>query len=168
MAAAFLAMNETYAKQLIPVYEVSPDEALNLDLAQARADSLKDQFVMDMHTHFLRDDTPIRSFITQRETVGKAGWNPLLVGKPQTIDDLKFPNYFKEIFLDSDTKVACFTNTCHTAFLLLAKGQVVTTIFPPLFVWADARYLTGVWCVLATTYNEDAQSCITMVDIVQA
>ena len=111
MAAAFLAMNETYAKQLIPVYEVSPDEALNLDLAQARADSLKDQFVMDMHTHFLRDDTPIRSFITQRETVGKAGWNPLLVGKPQTIDDLKFPNYFKEIFLDSDTKVACISGS---------------------------------------------------------
>ena len=47
-------------------------------------------------------------------------------------------------------------------------GQVVTTIFPPLFVWADARYLTGAWCVWATTYNEDAQSCITMVDIVQA
>jgi len=48
------------------------------------------------------------------------------------------------------------------------KGQVVTTIFPPLFVWADARYLTRAWCVWATTYNEDAQSCITMVDIVQA
>ena len=67
-----------------------------------------------------------------------------------------------------DATVACFTNACHTAFLLLAKGQVVTTIFPPLFVWADARYLTGAWCVWATTYNEDAQSCITMVDIVQA
>ena len=47
-------------------------------------------------------------------------------------------------------------------------GQVVTTIFPPLFVWADARYLTRAWCVWATTYNEAAQSCITMVDIVQA
>ena len=30
-------------------------------------------------------------------------------GKPQTIDDLKFANYFKEIFLDSDTKVACIS-----------------------------------------------------------
>ncbi len=47
-------------------------------------------------------------------------------------------------------------------------GQVLTTISPPLFVWADARYLTGACCVWATTYNEDAQSCITMVDIVQA
>ena len=42
----------------------------------------------------------------QREAVGKAGWNPALDGKQQTIEDLKFANYFKEIFLDSDTKVA--------------------------------------------------------------
>ena len=111
MAAAFVAMNETYAKTGSPIYEVLTGEAQNLDVAQARADGLKNQFVMDMHTHFLRDDTPIRTFVAQREAVGKAGWNPTLVGKPQTIDDLKFPNYFKEIFLDSDTKVACISGS---------------------------------------------------------
>ena len=61
---------------------------------------------MDMHTHFLRDDTRLENFVRARETVGKAGWNPALVGKPQTLEDLKFANYVKEIFLDSDTKVA--------------------------------------------------------------
>ena len=66
---------------------------------------------MDMHTHFLREGTPIRAFVAQREAVGKAGWNPALVGKPQTIDDLMFPNYVKEIFLDSDTKVACISGS---------------------------------------------------------
>jgi hypothetical protein len=111
MAAAFVAMNEVYAKNSQPVYEVLKREATNLDVAQARADSLKGQFVMDMHTHFLRDDTPIRAFVAQREAVGKAGWNPALKDKPQTIDDLKFPNYFKEIFLDSDTKVACISGS---------------------------------------------------------
>ena len=45
-----------------------------------------------------------------REAVGKAGWNPGLAGKPQTIEDLKFDNYFKEIFLDSDTKVALISS----------------------------------------------------------
>jgi len=50
-------------------------------------------------------------WIAQRETVGKAGWNPALVGKPQTIQDLMFPNYVKEIFLDSDTKVACISGS---------------------------------------------------------
>jgi predicted TIM-barrel fold metal-dependent hydrolase len=107
MAAAFVAMNETHGQ----MYEVARGEADDLQLAQARTDSLKNQFVMDMHTHFLRDDTPIKVFIAQRETVGKAGWNPALVGKPQTIDDLKFPNYFKEIFLDSDTKMACISGS---------------------------------------------------------
>ncbi|MEK6246147.1 MAG: amidohydrolase, partial [Pseudomonadota bacterium] len=111
MAAAFVAMNETYAKDGRPLYEASRAEAATPALAQARAEGLKGQFVMDMHTHFLRDDTPIRAFVAQRETVGKAGWNPMLVGKPQTIDDLKFPNYFKEIFLDSDTKVACISGS---------------------------------------------------------
>ena len=80
MAAAFLAMNEVHAKNSAPIYEVLKGEAANLDVAQARADSLKNQFVMDMHTHFLREGTPIRAFVAQREAVGKAGWNPLLVG----------------------------------------------------------------------------------------
>ena len=46
-----------------------------------------------------------------REAVGKAGWNPALAGKPQTIDDLKFANYFKEIYFDSDTKVALISGS---------------------------------------------------------
>jgi predicted TIM-barrel fold metal-dependent hydrolase len=111
MAAAFAAMNEVHAKGGEPLYRVEKNEATNLDVAQARADGLKNQFVMDMHTHFLREGTPIRTFVAQREAVGKAGWNPTLVGKPQTIDDLMFPNYFKEIFLDSDTKVACISGS---------------------------------------------------------
>src|ERR687895_2981813 len=111
MAAAFVAMNEVYAKNSQPFYEVQKGETTNLDVAQARADSLKNQFVMDMHTHFLREGTPIRAFVAQREAVGKQGWNPALKDKPQTIEDLMFPNYFKEIFLDSDTKVACLSGS---------------------------------------------------------
>ena len=102
MAAAFLAMNEVYG----PLYDVSRAEAQTPEMAKDRAKELAKQFVMDCHTHFLRDDTRIMTFVRQREAVGKAGWNPALAGKPQTIDDLKFANYFKEVFLDSDTKVA--------------------------------------------------------------
>src|SRR5687767_5742872 len=111
MAAAFAAMNQVHAKGGQPIYRVEKNEAKDLEVAQARADSLKNQFVMDMHTHFLREGTPIKTFIAQRETVGKAGWNPLLKDKPQTINDLMFPNYVKEIFLDSDTKVACISGS---------------------------------------------------------
>ena len=107
MAAAYIAMNDTHG----PLHTVSRAEAATPELAQARADGLKGQFVMDMHTHFLRDDTRIMTFVRQREAVGKAGWNPALAGKEQTLEDLKFANYFKEIFLDSDTKVACISGS---------------------------------------------------------
>jgi uncharacterized protein len=106
MAAAFLAMNEVYG----PLFEVSAAEAADKELADERAKGLASQFIMDTHTHFLRDDTRITGFVRQREAVGKAGWNPALAGRPQTIEDLKYDNYFKEIFLDSDTKVALISS----------------------------------------------------------
>lgn len=107
MAAGFVAMNETFG----PLFDVSRAEAATPEMAGERAKALSKQFIMDMHTHFLRDDTKIMVFVRMREAVGKAGWNPLLVNKPQTIEDLKFPNYFKEVFLDSDTKVACISGS---------------------------------------------------------
>src|SRR6185295_17663409 len=96
MAAAFVAMNDVYG----PIFGVSPAEAQNPDIASERAKGLSGQFIMDMHTHFLRDDTRLENFVRSREAVGKAGWNPGLVDKPQTLEDLKFNNYFKEIYLD--------------------------------------------------------------------
>jgi len=107
MATAYVAMNEVYGT----LFGASPAEAKNVDLAQARADGLKDQFIMDGHTHFLRNDTRLVGFARMREAVGKAGWNPELAGKPQTLDDLKYPNWFKEVFLDSDTKVALISGS---------------------------------------------------------
>jgi uncharacterized protein len=107
MAAAFVAMNDTFG----PMYLVSRAEAQTPELANARAAGLKGQFIMDMHTHFLRDDTRLEGFVRGREAVGKSGWNPALAGKPQTLDDLKFANYFKEIYMDSDTKVALISGS---------------------------------------------------------
>ena len=105
MAAAFVAMNETYG----PIFGVSRAEAATPEMANERAKALSGQFIMDMHTHFLRDDTRIQSFLLQRQAVGKAGWNPAIKVEEQTIEDLKFANYLKEIYLDSDTKVACIS-----------------------------------------------------------
>jgi predicted TIM-barrel fold metal-dependent hydrolase len=106
MAAAFVAMNEVYGR----LFDASRAEAADKDMANERAKALSGQFIMDTHTHFLRDDTRIQTFVLQRQAVGKAGWNPGLVDKPQTIEDLKFNNYFKEVFLDSDTKVALLSS----------------------------------------------------------
>ena len=69
MAASFVAMNEVYG----PLFDVSKAEAATPAMAQERASALKDQFIMDMHTHFLRDDTRIMTFVNMRNAVGKAG-----------------------------------------------------------------------------------------------
>jgi len=106
MAASFLAMNQVYGN----LFAVTPAEAATPAMADERAGALKDQFIMDMHTHFLRDDTRIMSFVNMRTAVGKAGWNKQLADKEQTIEDLKFNNYKKEIFLDSDTKISLISS----------------------------------------------------------
>ena len=107
MAAGFAALNGAFG----PLFEVSEAEAMTPELAQQRAESLSGQFIMDMHTHFLRDDTRLQNFVRLRESVAAQGWNPQLSGAgPQTLEDLKFDNYFKEIFLDSDTKIALISS----------------------------------------------------------
>src|SRR3984893_17847913 len=106
MAASFVAMNEVYG----PLFDVSKAEAATPAMAQERATAFKDQFIMDMHTHFLRDDTRNMNFVNMRAAVGKAGWNKSLSEKEQTIEDLKYGNYIKEMFLDSDTKIALISS----------------------------------------------------------
>ncbi|WP_296815213.1 amidohydrolase family protein [Brevundimonas sp.] len=107
MAAGFAALNGAFG----PMFEVSAAEASDLGLAQERSEGLRDQFIMDMHTHFLRDDTRLTSFVRLRESVIQRGWNPQLSASgEQTIEHLKFDNYFKEIYLDSDTKIALISS----------------------------------------------------------
>ena len=43
------------------------------------------------------------NFVRSREAVGKAGWNPTLVNKPQMLDDPKYNNYFKQLALISSS-----------------------------------------------------------------
>ena len=106
MAASYVAMNEVFG----PFFDATQAEAATPALADERANALKDQFIMDMHTHFLRDDTRIMNFVEMRKAVGKAGWNKELSDKEQTLEDLKYNNYVKEIFLDSDTKIALISS----------------------------------------------------------
>src|ERR1700737_757464 len=106
MAASFVAMNEVYG----PLFDVTKAEAATPAMAEDPATPVKDQFIMDMPTHFLRDDTRIMTFVDMRNAVGKAGWNKELSDHEQTIEDLKFNNYKKEMFLDSDTKISLISS----------------------------------------------------------
>jgi predicted TIM-barrel fold metal-dependent hydrolase len=109
MAAGFLAMNQVYGQ----FFAVAAAEAATPDVAAARADALKDQFIMDLHTHHLHESMSqdvFDMFLSMRGLARAAGWNPVLPDRPGTNADLLYDNYIKEIFLDSDTKVALISS----------------------------------------------------------
>lgn len=123
MAAGFLAMNRVYG----PLFAVSEAEAATPELAEERAQGLKDQMVLDAHTHFVRVGSTATGLLRQRDAVGNLlHWNKDLEGKQATIKDLEYDSYFKEIYLDSDTKVALLTNAPadDPADWLLSQEQV--------------------------------------------
>jgi predicted TIM-barrel fold metal-dependent hydrolase len=100
MAAAFLAMNEVFG----PVFAVSPAEAQTPGVAAQRAGALSGQFIIDAQTHFVRDDFRQEGLLDLAK-YAKQNWNPALAGE-SSLARYKFENYVKEVFVDSDTKVA--------------------------------------------------------------
>jgi hypothetical protein len=104
MAAAFVAMNDVFG----PIYNVARAEATDPGVADARAGRLAKQFIFDCQTHFVRDD--YRTDISGITKFAKAHWNPDMEGEI-TLDRLKFSNYVKEIFVDSDTDVVILSGS---------------------------------------------------------
>src|SRR5687767_7188236 len=100
MAAAFLAMNEVFGK----VFDVAPAEAAEPGVAIARAHGLAGQFIVDVQTHFVRDDFKQDGLLGLAQ-YAKQHWNPAIT-KENDLYRYKFENYVKEVFVDSDTKVA--------------------------------------------------------------
>jgi uncharacterized protein len=123
MAVAFLAMNEVFG----PVWQVSEAEAADTDLSEARAKGLKKQFIFDDQTHFVRDDFDKEGLLG----LGKYAvehWNPDMIKDiPLVLQRYKFQNYLKEIFMDSDTKVALLTSAPFDdpSWWLLSNEQIV-------------------------------------------
>jgi uncharacterized protein len=103
MAAAFVAMNEIYGGN---VFQVTPAEAHEPELAQARAQGLAGQFIFDVQTHFVRDDFDHKELLGLAEFASQH-WNTKM--KAEGVASLaryKFQNYVKEVFYDSDTSLA--------------------------------------------------------------
>jgi uncharacterized protein len=100
MAAAFLAMNEVFG----PLFSVSRAEAATPGVADERAGALAGQFVFDCQTHFVREDYGQKALLGLAQ-FAKAHWNPALANETD-LTRFMFANYLKEIFVDSDTKVA--------------------------------------------------------------
>jgi len=100
MAAAFVAMNEVFGH----VFDVSLAEAQQPGVAAARSGALAGQFIVDVQTHFVRDDFK-QAGLLDLAKYAKKNWNPAIAGE-NDLARYKFENYVKEVFVDSDTKVA--------------------------------------------------------------
>ena len=100
MAAAFLAMNEVFGR----VFDVTLAEAQQPGVAAARSGALAGQFIVDVQTHFVRDDFK-QAGLLDLAKYAKKNWNPAIAGE-NDLARYKFENYVKEVFVDSDTKVA--------------------------------------------------------------
>ena len=99
MAAAFLAMNRVYGA----VFDVGVAEAAEPASAAARAARLREQAVIDVQLHFVRDDFAWDGILELGEYAKR--WNPVLEREGVTMQRYKFENFLKEVFLDSDTRV---------------------------------------------------------------
>jgi uncharacterized protein len=83
MAVAYLVMNEVYGS----LFAVSRAEAATPEHAEARSRLLRDQFIMDLHTHHLHEPLPpdvFDMFLGMRKQVRDIGWNPEIPNGPGT------------------------------------------------------------------------------------
>jgi predicted TIM-barrel fold metal-dependent hydrolase len=103
MATAFVALNDVFG----PIFEVAPAEAAEPAAAAQRANRLAGQFILDDQVHFVRDDYKVEEILGLAKYAGEH-WNPAIAKDRLglTLDRYKFDNFLKEVYLDSDTKIA--------------------------------------------------------------
>ena len=103
MAAAFAAMNTVFGK----FFTV---DAAELFEPAAAAEKKTDYFIFDVQNHHVAvghqraDKIDVLEFRRAGATL-----NPDLRTRPAVLSDLYLENYIKEVFLDSDTDMACIT-----------------------------------------------------------
>ena len=123
MAAAFLAMNHVFG----PVWDVSEAEAADKDMADERAKRLSDSSSSTTRR------TSCATISTRKGLLGlgkyaSEHWNPKMLDKvPLVLQRYKFENYLKEIYLDSDTKVALLSGAPFDdpTWWLLSNDQII-------------------------------------------
>ena len=106
MATAFMAMNQVFGD----FFAVQAAETLEPDAAAA---GRVDYFIFDVQTHHV---APGRAELVMGNdisplTLRRTGalFDPALAAREARPEDLYLQNYIKEVFLDSDTSIACIT-----------------------------------------------------------
>ena len=123
LAAAFVAMNAIHGN----VFTVQAEEAFDSNIAQSKRNG--PLFILDMHTHFVRDDFPLDEVTSRFILLGDAliqleralldahkryhadDYGLVNTGDlQQDLNQIKIQNYIRFIFLESDTNVALLSD----------------------------------------------------------
>lgn len=125
MAAAFLAMNDVFG----PLFDVSRAEAAQPEASMARAAGLRNQFIFDDQTHFVHDGFNQEGLLGLGVFAAE-NWNRTLKGEQLTLAYYKFDNYMRQIFINSDTKIALLSGAPFDdpAWLFLPNEQIADTV----------------------------------------
>lgn len=101
LAAGFVAMNEVFG----PIFSVNDAEAADSDMADERAKHLAGQFIFDDQTHMVHDGFDQEGLLGLGLFAAE-NWNPTLQEEELTLAYYKFDNYMRQIYVNSDTKIA--------------------------------------------------------------
>lgn len=110
MTAAFGAMNDVHGEY----FAAEANEASDPEAAEARAKRYAGQFIFDAQTHHVRPTygwdylTNMRRW-TQGQNPWQSVWNPAVLDIPAELENYKFDAYIRDLFFDSDTKLAILT-----------------------------------------------------------
>jgi hypothetical protein len=100
MAAAFLAMNSVFGG----VYNVARAEAEDPEASAMLRDKLSKQFIFDVQTHFVHDRYDFEGILALRSFAKR--WNPDLKDEETTPEKIRYDNFIREVFEESETKLA--------------------------------------------------------------
>ena len=125
MSAAFVAMNQVFG----PIFNVSEAEAADRDMAEARARHLAGQFILDDQTHMVHDGF-MQEGLLGLGLFAAENWNPVLQNEELTLAYYKFDNYMRQIFVNSDTKIALLSGAPFDdpAWNFMSNEAIVNTV----------------------------------------
>lgn len=99
MATAFAAMNTVFGAY----FNDASAESLDLDAAKVLREKVRDQLIVDVQLHFVRDDYKKDIVLALGEYA--KNWNPVLEKEGVKIERYKFDHFLKEVYFDSDTTI---------------------------------------------------------------
>jgi hypothetical protein len=104
LAMMFFVVNQVHG----PFFSVEAAEITDKDAAKERKDSLAKQFIFDAQLHFVQDAYPLTGILGLRQAAKR--WNPALKDEEITLERIKFENFFKEVFIDSQTTIGLLSS----------------------------------------------------------